>query len=987
MRKRFYYLLIISLHTIGSLNAQAPVIQKIEPVASFPKSRIVISGSGFSSTPSQLQVWFGSVKGTILTSSDFSIEVEVPAQSQLDNVRVVNLSSRLSAESNNKFMPVYSGEGFDPSKLTAPLSIPSPLAIFDVISTDIDGDNKPDLIGSRNETTATTMALMMNQSTVGNVSFINTVIPSLNVSAPTQYLVSEDLNADGLPDLVASRTGTTANTIFLLRNTSTLGNPSFVAQPVLVMDLAHFAQQVEIEDMNGDGKPDIIVANSNSNELYIFRNESTGGTLSINATPIKIPVTGASETFSLEIQDLDGDKKPDIIATRAKKSDIFLLKNTSTSSAFNFTVSKITSAGDYNDVTSADFNKDGKLDIVATNFTGSQAHIFLNQSSTTSLSFSALPISLATDSRPFGVDVSDLDGDGFPDFIIACQNSTTLNAYIHNRNTSSIGFSKVIINSAKTNWYVRAGDLDGDAKPDIAFTSFSSTAFSVDILRNKNCHKPQILNIPPLSICASQTIKLRAIPIPGVTFNWSNGFSSIKNGTDPFVDINVAATYTVTAVGEGTSCSVVSAPLIVASGAGSAVADPVITVATPTCVGTAINLSGSPTISGATYIWTGPNNFTSNVQNPPSLPGTIANSGIYSLTIKVGDCSSNTVTKRVDVVSLGSFSISSSVPSNTICQSQSLTLSVNSEPGYTFQWMKDGVNISGQTATNLVVTQEGSYKVKVTNTALSCSQETNVISVVVLVTPVAAFTSVPTGCIDNSIAFKDTSIPDTRVTSVVYTWDFGDTSTSLLKDPTHTYTTVQLFKPKLTVSYSGVLGCSSSFIKDINITNGIPPVIAATKSELCVNGSETSTLSVSGTYASFLWTTNAITSSTDVTAPGVYSVNTVDASGCNGSASIIIAEKTDCTPVNTDTEFPPLFTPNGDGQNDFWIIPGIENKSDCTMNVFDGRGRRVLQKKGYPISGWDGVSDEGKQVPDGTYYFVLSCPSETPATGSVLIVR
>ena len=57
------------------------------------------------------------------------------------------------------------------------------------------------------------------------------------------------------------------------------------------------------------------------------------------------------------------------------------------------------------------------------------------------------------------------------------------------------------------------------------------------------------------------------------------------------------------------------------------------------------------------------------------------------------------------------------------------------------------------------------------------------------------------------------------------------------------------------------------------------------------------------------------------------------------------------------------------------------------MNVFDGRGRRVLQKKGYPVSGWDGVSDEGKEVPQGTYFYVLSCPSEVPTTGSVLIVR
>ena len=986
MRARFYYLLIMLLLTIGSLHAQVPVIQKIEPKAAFPKSRIVISGSGFSSTPSQLQVWFGHVRGTILTSSDFSIEAEVPAQALLDNIRVVNLSTRSAAESGSKFMPVYSGEGFDPSKLTTPLSIPSADAIFDVISTDIDGDNKPDLIGSRNETTATTMALMMNQSTVGNISFTNTVIPSLAVNAPTQYLVSKDLNADGLPDLVASRTGTTANSVFVLRNTSTVGNPSFASQPMLLLDLAHFAQHVEIEDLNGDGKPEVIVANSNSNELYIFRNESAGGTLSINLTPIKIPVTGASETFSLEIQDLDEDGKPDIIATRAKKPDIYLLKNISTSSSFNFTISKITSTGDYNDVTSADFNKDGKLDIVATNFTGSQAHIFLNQSTSTSLAFSAFPITLPTDSRPFGVDVSDLDGDGFPDFIVACQNSPTLNAFIHNRNTASPGFSKVAIATAKTNWHARAGDLDGDAKPDIAFTSFSSTAFSVDILRNKNCHKPQILNTPPPTLCASQTITLNAIPIPGVTFNWSNGFSSIKNGPDPFALINVAATYTVTAVGEGTSCSVVSAPLIVSSGAGSAVADPVITVITPTCVGTPINLSASPTISGATYLWTGPNNFTSNVQTPPSIPGTIANAGIYSLTIKVGDCSSNTITKRVDVVSFGSFSISSSVPSNTVCQGQPLTLNVNSESGYTFQWFKNGLD-TGVATPNLIITQEGSYKVKVTNTALGCSQETSAVTVVIFVTPVAAFTADATGCVGNTITFTNNSITDSRVTTPIYAWDFGDNSTSSIKDATHIYSAAQSYNPKLIVSYSGVTGCSASVSKTINIVTGLSPVIAAEINELCPGGSETLTLSATGTgiFTSYLWSTNEKTAKIDVSEPKDYSVETLDANGCKGNATITIAEKVDCTPI--ETVIPPLFTPNGDLQNDFWVIPGIENKSECTMNIFDGRGRRVLQKKGYPVSGWDGVSDEGKEVPQGTYFYVLSCPSEAPTTGSVLIVR
>jgi gliding motility-associated-like protein len=762
-----------------------------------------------------------------------------------------------------------------------------------------------------------------------------------------------------------------------------VGNPNFSSPLNISLDIIQGAREVAIADLNGDGKPEIVVANSATNDLYIFKNESTGGTLNINTTPIKVAVTGAVETLALELQDMDGDGKTDIIATRNQSQDIFILKNTSTLSSFTFsTAFKITVAGQLNDLATADFNSDGKLDIIATSLFTTQALVLFNKSTTTAFVFDA-PKSLTTDAQPFGIDISDLNGDRFPDFIIANRGTNTLNAYLHNGNNAAVDFTKVTIPTGKTNWFVRAGDLDGDAKPDIAFTSFTGpSTFSIDILRNKNCHKPQILNIPPLTLCPSQTIRLTTIPIPGVTFDWSNGFSSIKNSADPFADVTVAATYTVTAKGEGTACSVTSAPMTILSGAGALPADPVITTNAPICSGTALTLS-TPTVSGATYAWTGPNNFTSSLPNI-SIPGaTINNAGNYSLTIKVGDCSSNTVIKRVDIVSFGSFAISSSNVSNTICQGQNLTLTINSEPGYSFQWMKDGANITGQTSATLNVTQGGSYKVKVTNTLLSCSQETAAVVVTVFTAPIASFTLAATGCVNQVITFTSTSTVDANATKV-FAWAFGDTNTSASASTTHTYTTSQTFNPQLTVSYSGVTGCTNSVTKSINIVAGTTPVINASKSEICPD--ETATLSVAGTFNSFLWNTNATTSSIDVTSPGDYSVTTVDANGCEGSETINIATKTLCTPGNTDLEIPLVFTPNGDSQNDRWVIPGVENKGDCTMNVFDGRGRRIFQKTGYPIDGWDGTYD-GKEVPEGTYYYVFSCPNETPVTGSVLVVR
>jgi len=360
---------------------------------------------------------------------------------------------------------------------------------------------------------------------------------------------------------------------------------------------------------------------------------------------------------------------------------------------------------------------------------------------------------------------------------------------------------------------------------------------------------------------------------------------------------------------------------------------------------------------------------------------------LYSLTVKVGDCSSNSVAKNVDIVTFGSFSISSSVAGNAICQGQSLTLTINTEPGYSYQWMKDNVNISGQTSPSLVVNSDGAYKVNVSNTVLGCSQETGAVTVVTYLTPVAAFTIDATSCVGSVVPFDNVTISDPKVTAVIYSWDFGDNSTSVLKNPTHIYSTAQAFSPELTVSYSGVTGCTSTVTKSITIAAGTVPVLSATQSELCANGTGISSISVTGTFAEFNWSTAATTSFINVTLPGEYSVNTVDPTGCESSASITISEKADCAPGPPVNNIPLVFTPNGDSQNDFWIIPDIEDRQECTMNVIDGRGRKVLEKKGFPIGGWDGISDEGKQVPDGTYYYILNCPDQPPVTGSVLIVR
>jgi len=71
-----------------------------------------------------------------------------------------------------------------------------------------------------------------------------------------------------------------------------------------------------------------------------------------------------------------------------------------------------------------------------------------------------------------------------------------------------------------------------------------------------------------------------------------------------------------------------------------------------------------------------------------------------------------------------------------------------------------------------------------------------------------------------------------------------------------------------------------------------------------------------------------------------------------------------------------IFTPNGDGLNDVWSIPGIENYPLNNVKVYNRWGNLVYEKDGY-IGDWDGYSNgrmvinSGERLPVGTYYYII----------------
>jgi gliding motility-associated-like protein len=86
---------------------------------------------------------------------------------------------------------------------------------------------------------------------------------------------------------------------------------------------------------------------------------------------------------------------------------------------------------------------------------------------------------------------------------------------------------------------------------------------------------------------------------------------------------------------------------------------------------------------------------------------------------------------------------------------------------------------------------------------------------------------------------------------------------------------------------------------------------------------------------------------------------------------------------------PNTFTPNGDGKNDTWVIPGIVDYPGAEVNIHDRWGQRVYSSTGYREP-WDGTNN-GKVLTDGTYYYHIQLNQlegrSAPYTGFISIIR
>jgi gliding motility-associated-like protein len=87
-----------------------------------------------------------------------------------------------------------------------------------------------------------------------------------------------------------------------------------------------------------------------------------------------------------------------------------------------------------------------------------------------------------------------------------------------------------------------------------------------------------------------------------------------------------------------------------------------------------------------------------------------------------------------------------------------------------------------------------------------------------------------------------------------------------------------------------------------------------------------------------------------------------------------------------DCYIPTAFTPNNDGQNDFFVIPCLQNTNEkAGLAIFNRWGNLVFKTDNY-ISDWDGTH-QNQPLPDGVYFYILQIEEKTPQNGSIEIKR
>ncbi|MEI6123548.1 MAG: gliding motility-associated C-terminal domain-containing protein [Bacteroidota bacterium] len=379
------------------------------------------------------------------------------------------------------------------------------------------------------------------------------------------------------------------------------------------------------------------------------------------------------------------------------------------------------------------------------------------------------------------------------------------------------------------------------------------------------------------TICSNESVQLNASPANSYAWLPATGLTC-TNCANPVATPTTSTTYSVTGIDNLSGCTTTATVAIIVNSN----SPPTIGSNGPICALDTLKLY---TTGGTSYNWTGPNGFSSPMQNPMIINATPVATGTYSAIVTgAGGCtSSNTVNVTVNPNPV----ITPTATPAAICLGSSSSLSATSTvPGTLFEWMPG--SLSG---TPVTVSPTTTTTYTLTGTVASCTGS-NTVTVTVNPIPTSNFTATSPICsLGNSvITYNGDGLP-----TATYNWNFdGGTATPSggLQNYTVHWPTAGTYHITLAVTQNN---CTSTITSQTLIISNVT-LNASTTANVSCYGFANGTATVAATNGiapySYQWNTipNQNTQTAGNLAPGTYIVTVTDSVLCSKTDTVVITQ-------------------------------------------------------------------------------------------------
>lgn len=455
--------------------------------------------------------------------------------------------------------------------------------------------------------------------------------------------------------------------------------------------------------------------------------------------------------------------------------------------------------------------------------------------------------------------------------------------------------------------------------------------------------------------CTGTTVNVPAFAsVPaGATFAWTNSNANIGLAASGAGNINP---FTATNTGTASLTSTVSVTPSQNGCTGAPVSFDITIHPLPTttaqnngplCTGETLNLTAG-TVPGAAYAWTGPNGYTSNIQNPSINAVTVAQGGAYTVQVTLNGCVSDATTTFI----VNPIITATHPAAGPFCESDNAVNLSASVPGGSWS----GTGITDTSTGTFDPSAAGAGTHTITYVLPGGCGGTSSLAVVVNPTPVINFISdAVSGCSPLKVTFSN----PTASQGETFTWDFGDGSVSTAATPSHTFINPGCYDIHLV----STLGNCSATQTQANMICVLPQAVAAfsvDKLSSEISNTQFVFTNESNNATIFTWhygdgmTSNQPEGSyTYPNQAGTYEVMLIanNTSNCSDTARITITIEEEVIMY-----VPNAFTPNGDERNNTFqpVMTAGFDAFDYTLRIYNRWGEQLFQSHNAEI-GWDGT--------------------------------